>query len=73
MKLALLGADYFVFKGGRATVGPIELGSAELRGLRREVSTAVYTTAKHEVSVRNDDFGGALRLVDAILEARRVA
>jgi transcription-repair coupling factor (superfamily II helicase) len=73
VKLALLGADYFVFKGGRATVGPIELGSAELRGLRSEVSTAVYTTAKHEVSVRNDDFGGALRLVDAILDARRVA
>jgi len=73
VKLARLGADYFVFKGDRATVGPIELGSAELRALRGDVSTAVYTTAKREVSVRNNDFGGALRLVDAILDARRVA
>jgi transcription-repair coupling factor (superfamily II helicase) len=73
VKLALLGADYFVFKGGRATVGPAELASGELRALRSEVSTAVYTTAKREVSVRTEDFGGALRLVDAILEARRVA
>jgi transcription-repair coupling factor (superfamily II helicase) len=73
VKLALLGADYFVFKGGRATVGPIELGSGELRALRRDVATAVYTTARREVSLRNDEFGGALRLVDAILEARRAA
>ncbi len=73
VKLARLGADYFVFKAGRATVGPVELGSSELRALRRDVSTAIYTTAKHEVSVRNDDFGGALRLVDAILDARRAA
>src|SRR3954470_3911514 len=73
LKLARLGADYFVFKAGRATVGPVELGSSELRALRSDVSTAVYTTAKREVSVRNDEFAGALRLVDAILEARRVA
>ena len=37
LKLARLGADYLVFKGGRATVGPLELGSAELRALRSEV------------------------------------
>src|SRR5213076_907152 len=70
VKLARLGADYFVFKAGRATVGPVELASSELRALRRDVSTAVYTTAKREISVRNDEFGGALRLVDAILDAR---
>jgi transcription-repair coupling factor (superfamily II helicase) len=73
VKLARLGADYFIFIGSRATVGPLELGSGELRALRREVSTAVYTTARREVSVRDDDFGGALRLVDAILEARQAA
>src|SRR5947208_12367503 len=73
VKLARLGADYFVFKAGRATVGPLELGSGELRALRRDIDTAVYTTARREVSVRDDDFGGALRLVDAILDARRAA
>jgi transcription-repair coupling factor (superfamily II helicase) len=73
IKLARLGADYVVFKGGRATVGPLELASAELRALRAEVDTAVYTTARREVSVRDEDFSAALRLVDAILDARRAA
>jgi len=73
VKLARLGADYVVFKAGRATVGPVELGSSELRALRGEVSTAVYTTARREVSVRGEEFGEAIRLVDAILDARRAA
>jgi transcription-repair coupling factor (superfamily II helicase) len=73
VKLARLGADYLVFKAGRATVGPLELGSAELRALRREVDTAVYTTARREVSVREQDFGEAVRLVDAIIDARQAA
>jgi transcription-repair coupling factor (superfamily II helicase) len=73
VKLARLGADYFVFKGGRATVGPLELASGELRALRRDVETAVYTTAKREVSVREQDFSQAVRLVDAILDARQAA
>ncbi len=73
VKLARLGADYLVFKAGRATVGPLELASAELRALRRDVSTAVYTTARREVSVRQQDFGEAVRLVDAILGARQAA
>ena len=34
LKLARLGADYLVYRGGRATVGPLVLGSAELRALR---------------------------------------
>src|SRR5439155_346992 len=46
VKVARLGADYVVFRAGRATVGPVELGSGELRALRRDVSTAVYTTAR---------------------------
>ena len=41
-----LGADYLVFRGGRATVGPLVLGSDELRELRARVDTAVYTTAQ---------------------------
>ena len=34
LKLALIGADYLVYRGGRATVGPLVLGSDELRALR---------------------------------------
>ena len=83
LKLAEAGADYLVFRGGRATVGPLVLGSVELRALRGQVETAVYTTAKREISLRvaeggapvgeHRGIGGALRLVDAILEARRAA
>jgi len=73
LKLARLGADYLVFRAGRATVGPLVLGSDELRDLRGALDTAVYTVAKREVSLRDDDFGGALRLVDAILGARQAA
>ena len=73
LKLARLGADYLVFRGGRATVGPVELGSGELRALRGRVDTAVYTTARREVSLRDEEFDGALRLVDAMLETRQAA
>jgi transcription-repair coupling factor (superfamily II helicase) len=73
LKVARLGADYLVFRGGRSTVGPLVLGSGELRELRDRLDTAVYATAKREVSLRNGEFSGALRLVDAILEARRAA
>jgi transcription-repair coupling factor (superfamily II helicase) len=73
LKLAQAGADYLVFRGGRATVGPLVLGSGELKELRDRVDTAVYQTAKREISLRDDVFSGALRLVDAILESRRAA
>jgi transcription-repair coupling factor (superfamily II helicase) len=73
LKLARLGADYLIFRGGRATVGQLVLGSAELRELRSRIDTAVYTTAQREVSLRGDEFPGAIRLVDAILEARQAA
>src|SRR5207245_4462297 len=33
LKLARLGADYLVFRAGRATVGKLVMGSAELREL----------------------------------------
>jgi transcription-repair coupling factor (superfamily II helicase) len=73
LKVARLGADYLVFRGGRATVGPLVLGSGELRDLRGRVDSAVYQTAKRELSLRDEDFTGALRLVDAILDVRLAA
>ncbi|MFL5967228.1 MAG: transcription-repair coupling factor [Gaiellaceae bacterium] len=73
LKLAQLGADYFVFRGGRASVGRVVLGSGELRALRNRVSTAVYTVANREITLRENGFPQALRLVDAILEARQAA
>jgi transcription-repair coupling factor (superfamily II helicase) len=73
IKLSRIGADYLVFRQGKATVGPLVLGSGELRELRRKIDTAVYTTARKEISLREDDLPGALRLVDAILETRQAA
>jgi transcription-repair coupling factor (superfamily II helicase) len=73
LKLAALGADYFVFRGGRASVGQVVLGSDEVRALRRQVSTAVYTVANREITLREDGFPQALRLVDAIVAARQAA
>ncbi len=71
LKLARAGAEYLVYRGGRVTVGPLILGSAELRELRSRAATAVYTTGRHEVTMRDEDFRRALGLVDAVLEARR--
>jgi transcription-repair coupling factor (superfamily II helicase) len=73
LKLARLGADYLVFRGGRASVGPLVLGSGELRELRSRIDTAIYTSATREITLRNEEFDGALRLVDAILGARQAA
>ncbi len=69
LKLARAGADYLVFRGGRASVGQVVLGSDELRALRGRVDTAVYAVASREVSLREEGFPQALRLVDAILAA----
>ena len=73
LKVAILGADYLVFRAGRASVGPVVLGSGELRELRGRIDTAVYTSAKREVTLRHDELSGALRLVDAMIEARKAA
>jgi transcription-repair coupling factor (superfamily II helicase) len=73
LKIARAGADYLVFRGGKATVGRLVLGSQELRDLRGRLDTAVYTTAAREVSLRDEEFSGAIRLVDAILAARQAA
>jgi transcription-repair coupling factor (superfamily II helicase) len=73
LKLAVLGADYLVFRSGRASVGPVVPGSSELRELRDRVDTAVYTSARREVSLRDIDLAGALGLLDAMLAARQAA
>ena len=73
LKLARAGADYLVYRGGRITVGPLVLGSSELRELRERVATAIYTSGSHEVALRQEDFREALGLVDAILDARQAA
>jgi transcription-repair coupling factor (superfamily II helicase) len=74
IKVARLGADYLVFRGGKAIVGRVVLGSGELRELRDRIKTAVYTVTSQEVSLRAEDgFTQAVGLVDAILEARQAA
>jgi transcription-repair coupling factor (superfamily II helicase) len=73
LRLAVLGADFLVYRGGRATVGPLLLGSDELRELRSRADTAVYSTAKREISLRTENFDQAVSFIDAILEARRAA
>ncbi len=73
LTLAAAGADYLVYRGGRATVGPVALGGDELRSLRSVVDTAVYTSARREVTVRADDLDGALALAAAIVRLRRAA
>ena len=61
-------------RGGKATVGKLVLGSGELKELRSRIHTAVYAVGNQEVSLRSEDgFPQALRLVDAILDARQAA
>jgi transcription-repair coupling factor (superfamily II helicase) len=71
--LARLGGDYLVVRSGKATVGPLVLGSDELRELRRRAATAVYSSSQREVSLRGDGFEGALRLLAAIVDLRLAA
>jgi transcription-repair coupling factor (superfamily II helicase) len=73
LKLAALGADYLVFRGGRASVGPVVLGSGELRELRQRADTAIYTSARREVTLRGENLAAALGLLDAMLVARQAA
>ena len=73
LALALAGADYLVFRGGRATVGPVGLAASELRALRGIADTAVYTSARQEIAIRAEGLDGALALADAIVAARRAA
>jgi transcription-repair coupling factor (superfamily II helicase) len=73
LKLARLGADYLVYRGGRAVVGPLSLGSIEVRALRDAAPTVIYSTEKREVSLRVESLEAALGLPDAIVDARLAA
>jgi transcription-repair coupling factor (superfamily II helicase) len=73
LKLARLGADYLVFRGGRVTVGPLALGSVEVRALVAVAPTLIYSTQKREVSLRVESLRDALELPDAIVQARVAA
>jgi len=73
------GAETVVLRGGRFTVGPVELRSAEVRELQRAVAGALYSLSSREVSVRLKPPSGrqqagmreGLEVLDAILAARR--
>jgi transcription-repair coupling factor (superfamily II helicase) len=73
LKLARLGADYLVFRGGRVAVGPLALGSVEVRALVEALPTVIYSTQKREVTLRVDTLQEALGLPDAIVHARLAA
>jgi transcription-repair coupling factor (superfamily II helicase) len=73
LKLARLGADYLVFRGGRATVGPLALASADVRALREARPTAIYSVDRREVSLRVENLQEALELPDAIVASRLAA
>jgi transcription-repair coupling factor (superfamily II helicase) len=73
LKLARLGADYLVYRGGRVSIGPLALGSVEVRALVAVAPTLIYSTQKREVSLRVESLKEALELPDAIVEARVAA
>jgi len=73
LALARIGADYLVYRGGRVSVGPLALGSNEVRALRLVTDTAVYSSAKREVTQRVDGLEQALGLAAAIVQARLAA
>jgi transcription-repair coupling factor (superfamily II helicase) len=74
-----LGAEAVTLRGGRLTVGPLVLGSAEVRELQRAVPGALYSVTSREVTVRlgvAQEGGKAgmregLEVLDAIVAARR--
>jgi transcription-repair coupling factor (superfamily II helicase) len=70
LKLARLGADYLVFRGGRVAVGPLALGSVEVRALVEALPTVIYSTQKREVTLRVESLQEALGLPDAIVQTR---
>ncbi len=73
LALARIGADYLVYRGGRVSVGPLALGSNEVRALRLVSDTAVYSSSKREVSQRVEGLDEALGLAAAIVQARLAA
>ena len=73
VKLAEIGADYLAYRDRRVVIGPLALGSADLRRLRSRVDTAVYVSSRREASLRAESLREGLRLADAILDLRQAA
>jgi transcription-repair coupling factor (superfamily II helicase) len=77
---AELGAEVVALRGGKLTVSPLRLDSAEVRELKQRAPRAIYSVNAREVSVRLEPQSGSngrvrmregLEMVAAILEARR--
>jgi transcription-repair coupling factor (superfamily II helicase) len=77
---AELGAEVVALRGGKLTVSPLRLDSAEVRELKQRAPRAIYSVNAREVSVRLEPQSGSngrvrmregLEMVAAILDARR--
>ena len=70
---AELGAEAVTLRGGRMTVAPLALSSAQVAELKRVAPNALYTVARREVSRPVTEASQVLEILDAILEIRRAA
>ena len=76
-----LGADVVTLRGGRLTIAPVVLGSAQVRALHERFPQALYTVASRQVSCRLDPppanekptVAPGLEVLDAIVEAHAAA
>jgi transcription-repair coupling factor (superfamily II helicase) len=77
---AELGAEVVALRGGKLTVSPLRLDSAEVRELKQRAPRAIYSVNAREVSVRLEPQSGSngrvrmregLEMVAAILDTRR--
>jgi transcription-repair coupling factor (superfamily II helicase) len=66
-----LGAETVTLRGGRMTVAPVALTSAQVAELKRVAPNALYTVARREVSRPVSGASQVLETLDAILEIRR--
>jgi transcription-repair coupling factor (superfamily II helicase) len=69
--LAQIGADFLVYRDGRVSVGPLVLGSGELRELKTRVDTAVYSSSQRERTLRGSTFAAASIATSKSFAARR--
>jgi transcription-repair coupling factor (superfamily II helicase) len=68
---AELGAEAVTLRGGRMTVSPVALTSAQVGELKRVAPNALYTVARREVSRPVTGASHVLEILDAILEISR--
>ena len=71
LAVAAAGADYLVFRAGKATVGPVTLGGDELRALRDRHGRLHVRASRGCRANRRPR--GALALAAAIVDLRRAA